>query len=274
MLHVILTKPRVETSGSQKLLHALIAALAERDDARVITTPHLYDLAPDGPSMDVLRGETGELIVGAWLNPRAAFWTLDANGIRGRMGRSLLLPDEELEDDTADKAGRTIWCFDLRRHSKPQPLLGEIDRILRVHGTGPIAPLAKPIADAATGNGHRELAESTRSRWYPVIDRARCTGCLECLNFCLFGVYGIDRQGRLFVENPDACKDGCPACSRVCPRGALMFPGHANPTIAGEIHPGPRQTDPDLLQLGGSPPPPNDDDNLDHLVDGVDDAEL
>jgi hypothetical protein len=188
------------------------------------------------------------------------------------MGRSPLVPDDALEDATADKPPRTIWCFDLRRDPDPRPLLDEIDRIAAVHGDEPVEPLAE--AACSGGNGHVDLAESARSRWYPVIDRGRCTGCLECLNFCLFGVYGIDRQGRLFVENPDACKDGCPACSRVCPRGAIIFPAHPDPTIAGDASPEAQSSDGGLIQLGGEQPPSEGQEDLDHLVDDLDDAEL
>ena len=28
--------------------------------------------------------------------------------------------------------------------------------------------------------------------WFPVIDYDRCTNCMQCLSFCLFGVYGVD----------------------------------------------------------------------------------
>jgi NAD-dependent dihydropyrimidine dehydrogenase PreA subunit len=70
-------------------------------------------------------------------------------------------------------------------------------------------------------------------RWYPVIDYSRCTNCMECLDFCLFGVYGVDKLDRLIVENQDNCKRGCPACSRVCPEHAIMFPDYKTPAIAG-----------------------------------------
>lgn len=75
--------------------------------------------------------------------------------------------------------------------------------------------------------------EPTPRRWYPVIDYSRCTNCLECLDFCLFGVYGVDALERILVENPDQCKKGCPACSRVCPQQAIMFPEYKSPAIAG-----------------------------------------
>jgi len=70
-------------------------------------------------------------------------------------------------------------------------------------------------------------------RWYPVIDYSRCTNCLECLDFCLFGVYGVDAFERIMTENQDQCKKGCPACSRVCPQQAIIFPEYKSPAIAG-----------------------------------------
>jgi len=71
-----------------------------------------------------------------------------------------------------------------------------------------------------------EFEESTHPRWYPVVDGSRCVNCQHCLQFCLFGVYALDAQGRVVVRHPDHCKAGCPACSRICPHSAIMFPLH------------------------------------------------
>ena len=57
-----------------------------------------------------------------------------------------------------------------------------------------------------------------------MLDGSRCVNCQHCLQFCLFGVYTLDAQGNVAVSRPDQCKPGCPACSRVCPQGAIMFP--------------------------------------------------
>jgi len=71
--------------------------------------------------------------------------------------------------------------------------------------------------------------------WFPVIDYDRCTNCMQCLSFCLFGVYGVDGDSRIQVQNNDNCKTNCPACSRVCPEAAIMFPKYKAGPINGDI---------------------------------------
>lgn len=69
--------------------------------------------------------------------------------------------------------------------------------------------------------------------WFPVIDYDRCTNCMQCLSFCLFDVYGVDDDQKIQVQNQDNCKTNCPACSRVCPEVAIMFPKYASGPING-----------------------------------------
>ena len=70
--------------------------------------------------------------------------------------------------------------------------------------------------------------------WFPVIDYSRCTNCMQCLSFCLFDVYGVSDGGKIQVQNNDNCKTNCPACSRVCPEVAIMFPKYQAGPINGE----------------------------------------
>ncbi len=70
--------------------------------------------------------------------------------------------------------------------------------------------------------------------WFPVLDYDRCTNCMQCLSFCLFDVYGVDDDQQIEVRNPDKCKTNCPACSRVCPEVAIMFPKYKGGPINGD----------------------------------------
>jgi Pyruvate/2-oxoacid:ferredoxin oxidoreductase delta subunit len=93
------------------------------------------------------------------------------------------------------------------------------------------------IADAVETAG-RELGTARHGEWkpwFPVIDYDRCTNCMQCLSFCLFGVYGVDDERKLQVQNQDQCKTNCPACSRVCPEAAIMFPKYKAGPINGDL---------------------------------------
>src|SRR5262249_4539905 len=105
------------------------------------------------------------------------------------------------------------------------PTMVQLGRYLRAD-----EPTAAPAEPAFSPE---QLLQQPGRRWYPVIDYSRCTNCMECLDFCLFGVYGVDKLDRILVENQDNCKRGCPACSRVCPEHAIMFPDYKTPAIAG-----------------------------------------
>lgn len=70
--------------------------------------------------------------------------------------------------------------------------------------------------------------------WFPVIDYQRCTNCMQCLSFCLFDVYSVSPDGKIKVQHQDNCKTDCPACSRVCPEVAIMFPKYRHGPINGE----------------------------------------
>jgi len=96
------------------------------------------------------------------------------------------------------------------------------------------SPDAVQIPDGTISGGELERFDaSPKPRWYPIIDASKCTACLECVNYCLFGVYTIGKESRPVVDQPDSCRDGCPACARVCPSQAIMFPLYEDRIIAG-----------------------------------------
>ncbi len=238
--------------SSHPTKRAMESEIAERLSGQqqldVLVVPNLYDLRPDGTTLNTLRGLPGHLIVLSWLYPRAAHWILDRNGVSGAMGTSLLrLPtdEEETEEaegesdgdrvervaDTRPSPSRSIYCADLRACESAGPVVDEVARI--------VGELGVPSVSATLtsgGNGARrwrQIDDEADRRWYPVIDFSRCTNCMECIDFCLFGVYGVDGAETILVEQPDNCRKGCPACSRVCPENAILFPQHKTPAIAG-----------------------------------------
>ena len=95
---------------------------------------------------------------------------------------------------------------------------------------------AARIAETAEGvrAGTGAVMHGDWKPWFPVIDYDRCTNCMQCLSFCLFGVYGVDEQHRIQAQNHDNCKTNCPACSRVCPEAAIMFPKYKAGPINGD----------------------------------------
>jgi NAD-dependent dihydropyrimidine dehydrogenase PreA subunit len=281
----------------------------------VVVIPHLYDLTAEGTGRLALEGIGGNLVVLSWLYERAARWTLDRFGIRGKEGITLIKPEEdedegegEGEEETAEAddkqrvadmrpaPNRRIYCVDLRVHNSAAPYIAEVKRIAQDNsldllslggigdlglGTGALelgaenvgrdgssasSPSAQQLArfQSPTNNtalplpsnspvpspqfpapnpqlpapnsqppAPLRIEEEAARRWYPVIDFSRCTNCMECIDFCLFGVYGVDGQETILVEQPDNCRKGCPACSRVCPENAIIFPQHKTPAIAG-----------------------------------------
>jgi Pyruvate/2-oxoacid:ferredoxin oxidoreductase delta subunit len=70
--------------------------------------------------------------------------------------------------------------------------------------------------------------------WFPVIDYGRCKSCKQCASFCLFGAFEVTRDGKVVVSNPDHCKTNCPACARICPEAAIMFPKLEESPINGD----------------------------------------
>ncbi|QDT50743.1 4Fe-4S binding domain protein [Symmachiella dynata] len=186
-----------------------------------------------------------------------------------------------------DVPNRKIYTIDLRARDQAADFLGEIQRIASSAAVQTVELLdwigGTPRPDQmqqylnpqkndngngelvngngnghipADSNGHRPIdleGGPVKRRWYPVIDYSRCTNCMECIDFCLFGVYGVDGAERILVEQQDNCKKGCPACSRVCPENAIIFPGHKTPAIAGSEEGGIGNLKIDLSKLFGAP---------------------
>ncbi len=265
---VVLSQAQGKHPAKRALEEAIAAALILEPGLDVSVVPHLYDLDQDHTGRLFLESVPGDMVVLGWMYPRAAFWVLDRDGIKGHFGESQLKPpdlddedDDETEADAAPSKGigafnvpdRHIYCLDLRDFSSHEPYLNEVRRIADECRNRHEAKLAEErsarpimvelgsnlnhtpndVADKANPFAPEQLLSAPERRWYPVIDYSRCTNCMECIDFCLFGVYGVDQNERILVENQDNCKRGCPACSRVCPEHAIIFPEYKTPAIAG-----------------------------------------
>jgi NAD-dependent dihydropyrimidine dehydrogenase PreA subunit len=257
-LTVVLSQAPGKHPAKRSLEENIAAALIMEPGLDVSIVPNLYDLGPDHTGRMYLEGVAGDLCVLTWHFPRAAFWLLDRIGVKGHEGQSQLKPPAEDEDEEIEEApelpkgigsaggvpDRHIYCLDLRDFNTADPYVAEVRRIAaECRERTPTTVGASQVVQLgvlAKANGHASAAFTPEAllatpdrRWYPVIDYSRCTNCLECLDFCLFGVYGVDSMERILVENQDSCKKGCPACSRVCPEQAIMFPEYKSAAIAG-----------------------------------------
>ncbi len=107
-----------------------------------------------------------------------------------------------------------------------------------------------------TGSMEEVTTPSDWPSWFPVIDYSRCTACGQCADFCLFGVYDKTSE-RVTVTNPQGCKYNCPACARICPQTAIIFPKYKSGDAIGgsgfidEISEQKRQTEDINSILGG-----------------------
>ncbi len=131
----------------------------------------------------------------------------------------------------AREDGSPILLFG-RFNGGPTPAAGEGVQVRNLDGLNADGVLAA-AREAREKAGARKL--EAWKPWFPVIDYDRCTNCMQCLTFCLFDVYGVDKQDKIQVQNNDNCKTDCPACSRVCPEVAILFPKYKAGPINGDV---------------------------------------
>ncbi len=186
--HIIISRLNAPDSRALAFEAQVVDQLVGRELC-VTSVPHLYHLRYDSPLWNELRGRVaGPLVVVNRLHPRPTEWILRQQGI----------------------AAEPLTVLDFRVFNSPEACVSAV--------LGALGESGKDKGGLST------LNEAVKTRWYPVIDGSRCVNCHHCMQFCLFGVYGLDSAGQLVVNNPDKCKPGCPACARICPEGAIMFP--------------------------------------------------
>lgn len=256
-LAVIVSRGQSRNPEKRAIESAIVDTASSIGSVRVFDVPHLYDLKYDSDVLEELRALDCDLLVASWIFPRAAHWLLDRIGIRGQ-SEPTSFDEVGGEDNATEEAeasesrvaelfprpSRKIYCVDMRSASA-EALTEEVQRL---------AAQGEELASSeAVSEAPIRFEDASTRRWYPVIDFSRCTNCMECIDFCLFGVYGLDGAETILVEQPDNCRKGCPACSRVCPAGAIMFPQHKAPAIAGAAVEGDEGFKIDLSLLFGAP---------------------
>jgi NAD-dependent dihydropyrimidine dehydrogenase PreA subunit len=130
------------------------------------------------------------------------------------------------------------WLF----HAAGAPLPEDQARVLNMRTQTPDEIIRQLMieeehAPAASETNHLSSIihhQSDWVPWFPVIDYDGCRNCKQCLNFCLFGVYALSAEGRVEVHRPAGCKTNCPACARMCPQKAIIFPKYADAPINGD----------------------------------------
>src|SRR5271170_3691221 len=140
-LTVVLSQGQGKDPRKRSLEESIAAALLMEPGLDVSIVPYLYDLGADHTGRLFLESVQGDMVVLGWMYPRAAFWLLDRDGIKGTFGESQLKPpaaDDEDEDGEPEPPhgigslnvpDRTIYCLDLRDFDNHKTYVEEIQRI-------------------------------------------------------------------------------------------------------------------------------------------------
>ena len=188
---IIMSGWQGKNRSRKKFEENLVKQLLAIDGLNILRIPHLYYLKNNYSIYKKILGFKGDLFVCSWLFERASEWILK---------KEMNLPDK-----------RPVNYFSFLKYKSPEKL---------------VVVLKKSISPADDVKSVDEIENFERQveRWYPVLDYSKCKKCKKCLEFCIFGVYTLGEKKKIKVENPENCKPGCPACSRICPAGAIMFP--------------------------------------------------
>ena len=169
--------------------------------------PELCELAAqkDQELQDELVAASSVTIIACF--PRAVKWILNAG--------------------LASVAEKDVRYFNMREQSA--------EEIITVLGCN--APATVDGEEDTKIIGLTPLGNNGWVPWFPVIDYDRCINCGQCLDFCLFGVYERDEENKVVVAQPANCKNNCPACARICPKVAIIFPKLGESPLNGaEVH--------------------------------------
>lgn len=146
---------------------------------------------------------------------------------------------ERADESLADIASTTlVGCYPRALEALFQSRGLAVGPVVGLRGMTEAEAARWSAGEAARAQAMAELRafvpEVGHDAWFPVIDRSRCVDCGQCHDFCLFGVYARE-AGQVRVVAPDRCKNNCPACARVCPERAIIFPKYSKSPINGGL---------------------------------------
>src|ERR1700676_2224420 len=101
-LTVVLSQAQGKNPAKRALEESIAAALILEPGLDVSIVPYLYDLGPDHTGRLFLESVGGDMVVLAWMYPRAAFWVLDRDGIKGSFGETRIKPADADDDQDGE----------------------------------------------------------------------------------------------------------------------------------------------------------------------------
>src|ERR1700680_746587 len=108
-LTVVLSQAQGKNPAKRALEESIAAALIMEPGLDVSIVPYLYDLDAEHTGRLFLESVPGDMVILGWMYPRAAFWLLDRDGIRGHLGETHLEPaagsDEDEEEESEPPKG-------------------------------------------------------------------------------------------------------------------------------------------------------------------------
>src|SRR5271166_259695 len=142
-LTVVLSQAQGKNPAKRALEESITAALIMEPGLDVSIVPYLYDLHAEHTGRLFLEAVQHDMVLLGWMYPRAAFWLLDRDGIKGHQGESQIkpaAPDEDEGDDEGDPEpskgigatevpDRWIYCLDLRDQGDFRTYVEEVKRI-------------------------------------------------------------------------------------------------------------------------------------------------
>src|SRR5438876_2526140 len=132
-LTVVLSQAQGKNPAKRALEESIAAALIMEPGLDVSVVPYLYDLHPDHTGRLFLESVQGDMVVLGWMYPRAAYWLLDRDSIKGHYGESQLKPAADVDEDedeappppngigAVNVPDRHIYCVELRDFNNHEP---------------------------------------------------------------------------------------------------------------------------------------------------------